>query len=133
MFFFEELFFQYSSILKSKYGIGVVRVHSFIVFSKSGLYVQYIVHKLPIYKEYQIVCPLVGIGFICNPSLARGGHTRLRVRGWGSPNSDDWRKSLALCQLCDIVYRIRGEPFQLTNLPAAFLLFLRSPGFITQE
>ncbi len=23
-----------------------------------------------------------------------GGHTRLRVRGWGSPNSDDWRKSL---------------------------------------
>ncbi len=26
-----------------------------------------------------------------------GGHTRLRVSGWGSPNSDDWRKSLALC------------------------------------
>jgi hypothetical protein len=25
-----------------------------------------------------------------------GGHTRLRVREWGSPNSDDWRKSLAL-------------------------------------
>jgi hypothetical protein len=25
------------------------------------------------------------------------GHTRLWVRGWGSPNSDDWRKSLALC------------------------------------
>jgi hypothetical protein len=29
-----------------------------------------------------------------------GGHTRLRVGGWGSPNSDDWRKSLALCLLC---------------------------------
>ncbi len=29
-----------------------------------------------------------------------GGHIRLRVRGWGSPNSDDWRKSLALCLLC---------------------------------
>ncbi len=27
------------------------------------------------------------------------GHTRLRVRGWGSSNSDDWRKSLALCLL----------------------------------
>jgi hypothetical protein len=27
----------------------------------------------------------------------RGEHTRLRVRGWGSLNSDDWRKSLALC------------------------------------
>jgi len=24
-------------------------------------------------------------------------HTSLRVRGWGSPNSDDWRKSKALC------------------------------------
>ncbi len=43
-----------------------------------------------------------------NPSLANEcapprnqrsgeGHTRLRVRGWESPNSDDWRKSLALC------------------------------------
>ncbi len=29
------------------------------------------------------------------------GHTRLRLRGWGSSNSDDWRKSLALCLLCD--------------------------------
>ncbi len=30
-----------------------------------------------------------------------GGHNLVRVRGWGSPNSDDWRKSLALCLLCD--------------------------------
>ncbi len=45
-----------------------------------------------------------------NPSLASecappprpggGGHTRLQVRGWGSPNFDDWSKSLALCLLC---------------------------------
>jgi hypothetical protein len=34
------------------------------------------------------------------PSGGGGGrHTRLWVRGWG-PNSDDWRKSLALCLLC---------------------------------
>jgi hypothetical protein len=33
-----------------------------------------------------------------------GGHTRLRVRDWGSPNSDDWRKSLALFLLCGIGY-----------------------------
>ncbi len=33
-----------------------------------------------------------------------GGHTRLRVRGWGSPNSDDWRKSLELCLLCVVLY-----------------------------
>ncbi len=43
-----------------------------------------------------------------NPSPARecalpppgpqgGGRTRLRLGGRGSPNSDDWRKSLALC------------------------------------
>jgi hypothetical protein len=29
-----------------------------------------------------------------------GGHTRLQVWGWGSPNADDWRKSLTLCLLC---------------------------------
>ncbi len=33
------------------------------------------------------------------PRPKGGGHTRLRVRGWGSPNSNDWRKSLALCLL----------------------------------
>jgi hypothetical protein len=36
-----------------------------------------------------------------HPGTNGGGDTRLRVRGWGSPNSDDWRKSLALCLLCD--------------------------------
>jgi hypothetical protein len=35
-----------------------------------------------------------------SPQNRGGGHTRLRVRGWGSPNYDDWRKSLALCLLC---------------------------------
>jgi hypothetical protein len=37
------------------------------------------------------VCPLVGIGTLLHPLV------RQRVRGWGSPNSDDFRKSLALC------------------------------------
>ena len=31
-----------------------------------------------------------------------GGEGGPRVRGWGSPNSDDWRKSLALCLLCGL-------------------------------
>jgi hypothetical protein len=31
-----------------------------------------------------------------------GGHTRRRVRGWGSPNSDDLRKSLALCLIWEL-------------------------------
>ncbi len=60
--------------------------------------------------EHHSVSPLVGIGTpptplphesVPSPSDQRvGGHTRLRLRGWGSPNSDDWRKSLALCLLC---------------------------------
>ncbi len=40
----------------------------------------------------QRVCP--------SPLNQTGGHTRLRLRGWGIPNSDDWRKTLALCLLC---------------------------------
>ncbi len=27
------------------------------------------------------------------PRTKGGGHICLRVRGWGSPNSDDWRKA----------------------------------------
>ncbi len=64
---------------------------------------------LNIHREYQSVCPLVGVGTfpppfpLANvplPPEPKGeGHTRLRVRGWGSPNSDDWRKGLALCLL----------------------------------
>jgi hypothetical protein len=35
------------------------------------------------------------------PPEPRGGeHIRLRLRGWGSSNSCDWRKSLVLCLLC---------------------------------
>jgi hypothetical protein len=55
-----------------------------------------------------------GLSLSHNPSLASEcappprtgggwggrGHTSQRVRGWGSPNSDDWRKSSALCLLC---------------------------------
>ncbi len=37
---------------------------------------------------------------VCPPLPKGGRRTRLRLRGWGSPNSDDWRKSLALCLLC---------------------------------
>ncbi len=36
------------------------------------------------------------------PRTGGWGHTRLRVRSWKSPNSDDLRKNLALCLLCDL-------------------------------
>ncbi len=68
-----------------------------------------------IYLEYHSECPLVGIGTppppltqATEPSPRNqnggGGHTRLRVRRWGSPNSDDWRKILALCLLCGRIH-----------------------------
>jgi hypothetical protein len=48
---------------------------------------------LPRLLSSKRVCPSPG-------NKWKGGHTRLRVRGWGSPNCDDWRKSLAFCLLC---------------------------------
>ncbi len=69
-----------------------------------------------LYKMYHNVGPIVGIGTLPTPLSPASvplppepggrGHTRLRVRGWGSPSSDDWRKSLALCLLCalDLFY-----------------------------
>jgi hypothetical protein len=65
-------------------------------------------HKVLKYIQHHSVYPLVGIGTTTTPlppaSLPYppdqrwgGGHTRRRLRGWGSPNSDDLRKSLALC------------------------------------
>jgi hypothetical protein len=63
-------------------------------------------HKEHIFLEYHSVCPLVGIRTPLPPlpqasvppsqgTKTGVGHIRLRVRGWRSPNSDDWRKSLA--------------------------------------
>jgi len=40
---------------------------------------------------------------VCPSPQMREGQTRLRVRGWGSPNSDDFRKSLGHCLLCGII------------------------------
>ncbi len=68
--------------------------------------------KVHVYLEYPSVSvPSLGLGLliplfrkrVCMPpSLEpKGGvRTRLRVRGWGSPNSDGLRKGLAFCLLC---------------------------------
>jgi hypothetical protein len=80
-------------------------------------------HKIHIYTEYHSVCPLVGIWTLPSPlspasvplpRYQRGGGTRLRVRGWGSPNSDDRGKSLALCLLCGIQC-VTGEGISLSD------------------
>jgi hypothetical protein len=72
------------------------------------------VHKVRIYKEYHNVCPLVGNRTLPAPLTPAnvplppdpgGGHTRQGARGWGSPTSDDLRKSLALYLLCGGVWQ----------------------------
>ncbi len=65
------------------------------------------------------VCP--------SPRYQRGGgHTRLRARGWGSPHSDDWRKSVAIRLLCDSVPSppFNSPPLPLTVHPPPIILFL---------
>ncbi len=65
------------------------------------------------YVEYHSVFPLVGIGTpsplpqikrVCPPPPNQrwggGAHSPGGGREWGSPKSDDWRNSLALCLLC---------------------------------
>jgi hypothetical protein len=42
------------------------------------------------------------------PPRTGGGDTRLRVRGWGRPNSDGWRKSLALFLLYGLNSAVLG-------------------------
>jgi hypothetical protein len=60
------------------------------------------------YLEYQSVCPIDEIGSpppppseCVSPLDPRGeSNTILRVRGWGGPNSDDWKKAGTLYTLC---------------------------------
>ncbi len=106
---------QLGAITKDKKTLRVRSFNIVYVFGKSDLFSQRVgwssAQSAYIqYTEYHNVCPLLGIGTIpsSNPSLAMqrvcpspqnrwgGEHTRRRVRGWGSPNSDDWRKNLSL-------------------------------------
>jgi hypothetical protein len=59
-------------------------------------------HKLRIFKEYHSVCPLVGMGTLPTPLSPASVPLPPERGGWGRPNSDDWRKSLALCLLCEL-------------------------------
>ncbi len=64
-----------------------------------------VIRKVHIYKEYHSVCPLAEFGLpqpplpqasVPFPRTKVGGAHSTAVEGWGSPNSDDWRKGLAL-------------------------------------
>ncbi len=84
-----------------------------------------LIHKVLTYMEHHSVCPLVGIVTPPTPlpkasvpfppppprtkEWGGGGYTRLRLRGWGSPNSDDWRKSLTLLLLLPTLWSDRTK------------------------
>jgi hypothetical protein len=98
------------------YSLGRVLIHFLFFDSSSSVHLH---HKVRIYKEYHSVCPLVGIGTLpthlsplaseCTPPPRTWGGTHSpAVRGWWSLNSDDWRKSLALCLLCELHSMIAG-------------------------
>jgi hypothetical protein len=67
-------------------------------------YTEYILYSVCMSPRQNLDSPTPSLVSECAPppGTKGGGQTRLRVRGWGSPNSDDRRKSLALCQLCDL-------------------------------
>jgi hypothetical protein len=78
---------------------------------KLGSQILWADNKVLIYLEYLSVSPFLRIGapHPLSPQASvplcyqKGEHTRLRVREWEGPNSDDWRKSLnslVLCLLC---------------------------------
>ncbi len=95
---------------KSYFFLNTLLLHIYFIWilpflhkvSKKSTCLRYI-HKVHIYTEYHSVCPLVGIG-TAPPPQAKGGRAHSPAgEGWGSPNSDDWRKSLALCLLCGYI------------------------------
>jgi hypothetical protein len=75
-----------------------------------------------VYKEYHSfrrnwVSPNPSLASECAP-LPRtwgGGHTCLRVRGLGSPNSDDWRKSFELCLLCGPDVEMEAKVYSMSD------------------
>jgi hypothetical protein len=63
-----------------------------------------------------------------SPQNRGGGHTRRGARGWGSPNSDDLRKSLALCLLCVVHVQLLGLVTSNAPLPHPSTLFITKYG-----
>jgi hypothetical protein len=97
------------------------------------------------YLQHHSVCPLVKLGSlyplspkrVCFSPEPKGGggglHTRLRVRRWGSPISDDWRKSLALCLLCGpfsnlLIYLLLWRVYKPWVITSGFLMLMLVSG-----
>ncbi len=86
-------------------------------------------HKVRIYIEYNSVqyVPSSELGLSYHLSRQRvcpfprnkgwvGGHTHMRVRGWGSPNSDDWKKLSTLCWRSIVFFPVKFVHFDFLNI-----------------
>jgi hypothetical protein len=96
-----ELFVNSLYLLKKKHfytRCAGLSVYALLTIYSTTVYIPSSELELSHYLSRQRMCP--------SPRKQSGGreHTRLRVKGWGSTNSDDWRKSLILCLLCDKEY-----------------------------
>ncbi len=101
----------YSTVTTTSLGNGKIKITDIFLRRKS-IFVNFytVVHKVHIYLEYHSVCSLVRTWTplsrkrVCpSPREGRGGIHSPAGKGVGGPNSDDWRKSLALCVLCAVV------------------------------
>ncbi len=91
-------------------------------------------HTVLISIEHHSVCPLVGIGNPPTPipqasvpyprTKGWGAHSPAAEGVWGSPNSDDWRKSLALCLLCGVKALLKSVSTHLKNATSILDPFL---------
>ena len=70
-----------------------------------SLSIRFFFQKVRIHKEYHTTVYVPSLYLEPPPPRNQregGGQAHSPAgEGWGSPNSDDWRKSLALCLLCE--------------------------------
>jgi hypothetical protein len=80
-------------------------IHSLLLV-KQGLFTKFYIYRAPqcisSRRNWDSPNPSPASEY-APPDQRVGGHTCLRLRGWGSPNSDDWRKSVALCLLSGFI------------------------------
>ncbi len=96
-------------------------LHPWFLYTNSSL--NCVIHKVHIYLEYHTVSvPSLELGPTPPPTLSHasegdlppwnqgggGGIHSPAYEGVGSPNSDDWRQSSALCPLCGVIHKLHA-------------------------
>ncbi len=101
----------YNSFKHSQYikMIGIAAVSKLVIKDESSLYLEPQSRqsaKLFLQRRnWNSPTPLGAGGCAPHPLVRGGGHTRLRQRGWGSPNSDEGTYTVVLCICKYFVFR----------------------------